>query len=46
MRRAHRTAHRMFWPALAVLVGIALAMSLVMRAPPPPPPPAAIEGQR
>ena len=48
MRRAHRTAHRMLWPVLAVLVGVALATSLVMRAPPPPPPstPAAIEGQR
>ena len=46
MRRTHRTAHRMLWPALAVLVGIAFAMSLAMRAPPPPPPPAAIEGQR
>ena len=44
MRRAHRTTHRMLWPALAVLVGIAFAMSLVMRAPPDPP--AAIEGQR
>ena len=47
MRRAHRTAHRMLWPALAALVGIAFAMSLLLRAPPPaPPPPAAIEGQR
>jgi hypothetical protein len=47
MRRAHRTAHRMLWPALAVLVGIAFAMSLVMRAPPPAPEsPAAVEGQR
>ena len=47
MRRTHRTAHRMLWPALAVLVGIALAMSLAMRAPPPAPaPPAAVEGQR
>jgi len=40
----------MLWPVLAVLVGVALATSLVMRAPPPPPPapstPAAIEGQR
>jgi hypothetical protein len=34
----------MLWPALAVLVGIAFAMSLVMRPPPDPPP--AIEGQR
>ena len=46
MRRAHRTAHRMLWPALALLVGVAVAMSLVMRAPPPPATPAAIEGQR
>lgn len=47
MRRAHRNAHRMLWPALAVLVGIAFVMSLVMRAPPEPPePPAAIEGPR
>jgi hypothetical protein len=47
MRRAHRNVHRMIWPALAVLVGIALAMSLVMRAPPPAAgPPAAAEGQR
>jgi hypothetical protein len=37
----------MLWPALALLVGIALAMSFLMRAPPQPPaPPAAIEGQR
>jgi hypothetical protein len=36
----------MLWPALAVLVGIAFAMSLAMRAPPSPQPPAAIEGQR
>jgi hypothetical protein len=35
----------MLWPALAVLVGIAFAMSLVLRAPPPAPP-AGIEGQR
>jgi len=47
MRRAHRTAHRVLWPALALLVGIAFAMSLVLRAPPPAPaPPAAVEGQR
>jgi hypothetical protein len=35
----------MLWPALAVLVGLGLAMSLMMRAPPPAPP-AASEGQR
>mgnify|MGYP001446467470 CR=1 FL=1 len=46
MRRTHRTAHRMLWPALAVLVGLALATSLLMRAPPPAPPPAVSEGQR
>jgi len=47
MRRTHRAAHRMLWPALALLVGVALALSLVMRAPPPAPPAAAaIEGQR
>jgi hypothetical protein len=47
MRRAHRNAHRMLWPVLAVLVGLAFAMSLVMRAPPPAPePPAVVEGQR
>lgn len=42
MKRAHRTAHRLVWPALALLVGGALAMALIMRAPPPAPP-AAIE---
>ena len=44
MKRAHRTAHRMLWPALALLVGIALTAALVMRAPPVPH--AAVEGQR
>jgi hypothetical protein len=34
----------MVWPALALVVGIGLAMSLLMRAPPPNPP-AAIETQ-
>ncbi len=47
MRRTHRAAHRMLWPALALLVGMALALALVMRAPPPAPPAsAAIEGHR
>ena len=45
MKRAHRTVHRMLWPVLALLVGNALAMSLVMRTPPPAPP-AAVEGQQ
>lgn len=34
MRRAHRAAHRRLWPALAVLVGAALALALVLRPPP------------
>jgi hypothetical protein len=37
MKRAHRTAHRIVWPALALLVGFGLAMSLLMREPPPKP---------
>jgi len=46
MKRAHRTAHRLLWPALALLIGAALALSLVLRAPPPvPSPPAAVERQ-
>jgi hypothetical protein len=45
MKRRHRTAHRKFWPALALLVGVGLAMALVMRAPPSSAPPA-IEGSR
>jgi len=44
MKRAHRTAHRVLWPALALLIGAALALSLVLRAPPPAPP-AAVERQ-
>src|SRR5262245_16218680 len=43
MRRAHRTAHRMLWPVLALLVGLGLTLSLVMRAPPPAPTAAAEE---
>jgi hypothetical protein len=35
MRRAHRSVHRAIWPFLALVVGIALAMALVKRAPPP-----------
>jgi hypothetical protein len=47
MRRTHRAAHRMLWPVLALLVGVALALALVMRAPPPAPSaPVAIEGHR
>ena len=45
MKRAHRIAHRMLWPVLALLVGLGLTMALMMRAPPPMPP-VAVEGQR
>jgi hypothetical protein len=45
MKRAHRIAHRMLWPVLALLVGLGLTTALTMRAPPPVPP-AAVEGQR
>jgi hypothetical protein len=38
MKRAHRTVHRTIWPALALLVGGALAMALILRAPPSNPP--------
>jgi len=37
MRRSHRSAHRVVWPVLALLVGLGLTLSLMMRAPPPPP---------
>jgi hypothetical protein len=33
------------WPALAVLIGIAFSMALILRAPPPAPP-AKVESQR
>jgi hypothetical protein len=46
MKRAHRTAHRMLWPALALLVGFGLTLALVLRAPPQSSAPAAVEGQR
>lgn len=48
MKRAHRTVHRLVWPALALLIGSAFALSLLLRAPPPAPspaPPAAVERQ-
>jgi hypothetical protein len=38
MKRRHRSMHRMLWPALALLVGLGLTLSLMMRAPPPAPP--------
>jgi hypothetical protein len=36
MKRAHRTLHRLVWPALALLIGFGLTLALVLRAPPPP----------
>jgi hypothetical protein len=43
MRRSHRSVHRALWPALALLVGLGLTLSLLLRAPPPPP---AVESKR
>jgi hypothetical protein len=41
MTRSHRRVHRMVWPALALVVGFAFVMALVLRPPPeieaPPP---------
>ena len=34
MKRAHRTAHRLLWPVLAVLVLAGLAAALLLRPPP------------
>jgi hypothetical protein len=34
MRRAHRTFHRMLWPALFLAVAVAFTLSLYLRAPP------------
>jgi hypothetical protein len=31
MTRGHRTAHRMLWPALALLVGLGFTLALVLR---------------
>jgi hypothetical protein len=33
MRRPHRKAHRLIWPALALLVALGFVMALVLRAP-------------
>lgn len=48
MRRSHRTAHRLLWPLLALLLGAGLTMALLLRAPPPSPSPPAVasEGDR
>ncbi len=42
MRRPHRKAHRLIWPALALALAFGFVMALVLRPPaePLPPPPA------
>lgn len=35
MKRHHRAAHRRLWPILALLIGAALALALILRPPPP-----------
>ena len=40
MTRSHRLAHRLIWPALALLVALGFTLALTLR-PPPDPPPAA-----
>ncbi len=35
MKRAHRAAHRRIWPLLAVTIGAALILALVLRPAPP-----------
>jgi hypothetical protein len=44
MTRSHRSAHRLIWPALAILLALGFTMALALRAPPEPP--AATEQQR
>ncbi|HUK07157.1 MAG TPA: hypothetical protein VLX09_04740 [Stellaceae bacterium] len=41
MKEAHRRVHRRLWPALALAVGIAFALALILRPPIPIEPPAA-----
>jgi hypothetical protein len=41
MKRRHRSIHRTIWLVLAVLVGLGLTMSLILRAPPEAPTPVA-----
>ena len=44
MTRKHRMAHRLIWPALAVLLVLGATMALALR-PPPDPPQAAQESK-
>jgi hypothetical protein len=47
MTRTHRAFHRIVWPALALVVGFAFVMALVLRAPPPADtPPAPVQESR
>jgi hypothetical protein len=41
MTRHHRRAHRLIWPALAMLIALGFTMALALR--PPPEPPAATD---
>ena len=36
MRRAHRTAHRMLWPILALALALGFSLALMLRVLPPP----------
>jgi hypothetical protein len=46
MRRAHRVAHRLAWPILALAVLFGLVMAYALRPPPEPSEPLAQDGQR
>jgi hypothetical protein len=35
--RSHRLAHRLIWPALALLVALGFTLALTLRPPPDPP---------
>jgi hypothetical protein len=43
MTRGHRTAHRLIWPALALIVAFGFTMALVLR--PPPESPAGLDSK-
>jgi len=46
MTRKHRSVHRLLWPALALTIGIALAMALYLRPPPAATSPPAAESKQ
>jgi hypothetical protein len=37
MTRGHRSAHRLLWPVLALIVALGFTMALALRPPPEPP---------